>query len=505
MDGALDGTGYPETLAWAQVYRRALVVAEELRRYGSTGDRAAIVAPQGLGYIVAFLGAIQAGFIAVPLSAPQYGVHDERVSSVLRDCAHAVAAIITTSAAVDAAAPDVRGEGRNPAPALIDVDSLDFGFAAACRFRPRPRRPALRIFSTHRDQPVLPAGVVISAHKNVVVNVEQALERLLRRRSAPQEAVFVSWLPFYHDMGLIKGVCTPLVCGPPRSADESAGLPAATGPLWIQQLAKNPGCFSAAPNFAFELGSAEEHLTTTWQDSTSATCTLSAAAPNGFTPPRLKRFTDRFAAFQLKESPRSAVVRSRRSDRLRGDFEPRSSPAVVRFDYEKLSSGHAKPCADARSGSTELIGHGSTRATAMRIVDPETGAENPAGQVGEIWVHGDNVAKGYWKKPKKTQRVFGGRIVNPSNGTPESPWLRTGDLGVIPDGELFIIGRIKDLLIVDGSNHYPDDIEATIQEISKGRVRPYRSRPRRRAACRRSSNSRSVATPTMRQIQRLRR
>ena len=106
----------------------------------------------------------------------------------------------------------------------------------------------------------------------------------------------------------------------------------------------------------------------------------------------------------------------------------------------------------------------------IRIVDPETRVENPAGMVGEIWLHGDNIATGYWRKPQQTQRTFGGQLVDPSTGTPLGPWLRTGDLGVIYDGELFIIGRIKDLLIVDGRNHYPDDIEATTQEISGGRV-----------------------------------
>jgi long chain fatty acid CoA FadD26 len=90
--------------------------------------------------------------------------------------------------------------------------------------------------------------------------------------------------------------------------------------------------------------------------------------------------------------------------------------------------------------------------------------------VGEIWLHGDNIAAGYWRKPQQTQKTFGGQLVDPSSGTPLGPWLRTGDLGTIYDGELFIIGRIKDLLIVDGRNHYPDDIEATTQEISGGRV-----------------------------------
>jgi long chain fatty acid CoA FadD26 len=113
---------------------------------------------------------------------------------------------------------------------------------------------------------------------------------------------------------------------------------------------------------------------------------------------------------------------------------------------------------------------GAPRACTVRIVDPETRVENPAGKVGEIWVHGDNIAAGYWRNPQLSERTFGGWLVDPSPGTPPGAWLRTGDLGVIFDGELFIVGRIKDLLIVDGRNHYPDDIEATIQEITGGRV-----------------------------------
>ena len=116
------------------------------------------------------------------------------------------------------------------------------------------------------------------------------------------------------------------------------------------------------------------------------------------------------------------------------------------------------------------MSYGAPRACLIRIVHPETGIEQPAGAIGEIWVHGDNVAQGYWRKPEQSARTFGERITTPSAGTPAAPWLRTGDLGVISKGELYIIGRLKDLLIVDGRNHYPDDIEATIQEITGGRV-----------------------------------
>ena len=140
----------------------------------------------------------------------------------------------------------------------------------------------------------------------------------------------------------------------------------------------------------------------------------------------------------------------------------------MRFDYEKLSAGHAKRC--GTEGGSELVSYGAPRSSTVRIVDPETRIENPAGKVGEIWLHGDNVASGYWRNPQQSERTFGAKLVDPSPGTPQGPWLRTGDLGVMSEGELFIIGRIKDLLIVDGRNHYPDDIEATIQEITGGRV-----------------------------------
>jgi fatty acid CoA ligase FadD28 len=142
-------------------------------------------------------------------------------------------------------------------------------------------------------------------------------------------------------------------------------------------------------------------------------------------------------------------------------------PEIVHFESQKLSAGQAERCA---SGSgTPLVSYGMPQSPIVRIVDPETSVECPAGTVGEIWVHGNNVAMGYWREPQQTEHTFGGRLVAPSAGTPQEPWLRTGDLGFFSDGELFIIGRIKDLLIVYGRNHSPDDIEATIQGITKGR------------------------------------
>lgn len=134
------------------------------------------------------------------------------------------------------------------------------------------------------------------------------------------------------------------------------------------------------------------------------------------------------------------------------------------FESDRLPDGQAVPCASETG--TPLVSYGNPKTQLVRIVDPDTRIECPPGTVGEIWIHGDNVASGYWEKPDLTARTFGATMVNPAPGTPEGPWLRTGDSGFISDDELFIMGRIKDLLIVYGRNHSPDDIEATIQEIT---------------------------------------
>ena len=137
---------------------------------------------------------------------------------------------------------------------------------------------------------------------------------------------------------------------------------------------------------------------------------------------------------------------------------------AVHFDVDELSAGRAQRC--AAGAGTALVRYKVPQSPTLRIVDDDTHRECPPDLVGEIWVHGDNVADGYWHRPPEEQRCFGATLVDPSPGTPDGPWLRTGDLGFIYEGELFIVGRIKDLLIIRGRNHYPEDIEATVQEIT---------------------------------------
>ena len=301
----------------------------------------------------------------------------------------------------------------------------------------------------------------------------------------------MSWLPFYHDMGLYLGIFLPILSGI-RAVLTSPVAFLQRPARWMQLLASNTHAFSAAPNFAFELAARK----TSDEDMAGLDLGDVLIILNGSErvhPATLRRFTERFARFNLRDSGDTALVWNGGSNGVRGDPRSRSTTGNRAFRIRELTAGQAERCESG--GGTPLVSYGVPRSPMVRIVDPETSTECPAGTTGEIWVHGDNVAIGYWEKPQETERTFGATLVAPSAGTPEGPWLRTGDLGFFSDGELFIIGRIKDLLIVYGRNHSPDDIEATIQEITGGRCAAIAVPDEARKSWSPSSKSRTGATP----------
>jgi long chain fatty acid CoA FadD26 len=462
IDYEIDAAGYPESLTWSELHCRVQAVAAEIASCGSPGDRVALLAPQNLDYVVGTLGAMAAGFVAVPLSVPMFGAHDERVASALKDSSPV--AILTTTAVVDDVVSCARALPA-PAPQVVELDALALDTPAASRpFTSHTETALLQYTSGSTRQP---AGVVIS-HRNIIANLEQAAADYFEGsgKVPPRDLTLVSWLPFYHDMGMMLGITGPVVFG----RDVVLMTPTAflqKPARWMQQLARNTGSYSAAPNFAFELAARRT------SDADMAGLDLGnvhtiVSGSERIQAATIRRFADRFARFGLPTGAPAPSYGLAEAMVYVASGAPGRRPTAVRFDHEKLSAGHAKRC-ESEAGF-ELVSVGAPRACMVRIVDPEAHIEKPAGEVGEIWVHGPNVASGYWGKPKLSQRVFGGRLVAPSPGTPEGNWLRTGDLGVLSDGELFIIGRIKDLLIVDGRNHYPDDIEATVQEITGGRV-----------------------------------
>jgi long-chain fatty acid adenylase/transferase FadD26 len=463
IDYELDPDGCSQTWTWSQLYQRVHVVAGEIASCTSPGDRVAILAPQGLEYVIGFYAAMEAGCIAVPLPVPQFGAHDERASAALQDSAPM--ALLTTSAVITDVVACARALPGTP-PEVIEIDALDLD--AEPTFQPGSRSHAKTAVLQYTSGSTRSPTAVVVTHKNIFANTEQVIADYFQDdgKVPPPDLTLVSWLPTYHDMGLLLGITFALKIGL-HSVLMSPMAFLQRPARWMQQLAKNSRSFTAVPNFAFELAARRT------SDADMAGLDLGdvhtvLSGSERVHAATVRRFIDRFSRFNFPETALKPSYGLAEAMVYVSSSGPGRPPTVVNFDYEKLSAGHAEACED--KVGVELVSVGTPRASTIRIVHPDTRAENPAGMVGEIWLHGENIANGYWRKPQESQRTFGGQLVDPSAGTPLGPWLRTGDLGVIYDSELFIIGRIKDLLIVDGRNHYPDDIEATTQEISGGRV-----------------------------------
>ncbi|MGH3640009.1 MAG: fatty-acid--AMP ligase, partial [Mycobacterium sp.] len=450
--------GAIESLTWAQLSRRTLNVARELSQHASIGDRAVILAPQSLDYILAFLGSMQAGLIAVPLPLPHRGSNHERVGTVFADTSPSV--VLTTSAAAEDVGDYVDQARLEIAPKIVEIDSLNLDVEPGPSIE-MADVPSIAYLQYSSGSTRTPTGVMLS-HRNLEVNFEQLMRSLFANSGVmTTPETIVSWLPFYHDMGLVLGVCAPILGG--FRADLTSPVAFLERPArWVRALAENPRAFSAAPNFAFDLAARKT------TDGDLAGLDLGGvlgiiSGAERVEPATLERFVDRFAHFNFRDHMmRPSYGLAEATVFVAAGTWSESSPSV-HFDVDELSAGRVRRSAAGRGAAagkgTALVKYKVPHTPTLRIVDSDTNRECAQDVVGEIWVHGDNVADGYWGRAPEEQRCFGATLVGPSSGTPDGPWLRTGDLGFISGGELFIVGRIKDLLIIRGRNHYPEDIE----------------------------------------------
>ena len=452
LDYATERDGVEHTLTWAELADEVLKVAAELRRVTDRGQRVAILAPQNLSYVTGFLGALHAGTVAVPLFAPEVSQHGRRLVNVLADCAPEV--WVTSRSALD----DVRALAENnPVPMpkqIIAVDGLD---------GPAPdfETPVLDL-----DEPAYlqytsgstrdPAGAVIT-HRALVSNTWQVKTAF----GIDESWTMTGWIPFFHDMGLIQLLAEPVFTGA-RSVFMTPFNFIMRPARWLQWLSNADNAMSAAPNFAFDYAAAKV------KEAEREGLDLSGVRVliNGSEPVR----ADTIARFQATFGAHGFPAKAHRPSFGLAEatvFVTNTSengPSVTSFDRAALAEDRGIPVETGTPDALVLVSAGRPVAQSVHIVHPIECTARGDGEVGEIWVNGPNVASGYWQQPERSEETFGGRIVDPPAGVPVGNWLRTGDLGLIHDGQLYVTGRIKDLIIIDGKNHYPQDLEGTVQD-----------------------------------------
>jgi acyl-CoA synthetase (AMP-forming)/AMP-acid ligase II len=446
-----DGVTPAETVTFGDLDRRARETAAWLQAAFPAGARALLLYPPGLEFVEAFLGCVYAGLIAVPAYPPRGRDIDPRIRAMAAD-AQAVAAL-TTSILLPRLSAMTRDTGGFTGVRWVTNDEMA-GSAGAWRHpRPSPDTPAHLQYTS--GSTATPKGVVVT-HGNLLRNL---LDMDLGWRHEA-DSVIVSWLPHFHDMGLVYGVLEPIFAGVPCYLMPPVSF--MQKPLrWLQAITTFNGTHSAAPNFAYDL------CVSKIKPAERQGLDLSrwSVAVNGAEPIRaetLNRFAEAFGAAGFRETSfcpgyglAEATLKVTATPRGRG-------PVFLTVDGAALDQGRVVVTLPGGPGARTLVSNGTTAVdTDVVIVDPHGRRPCEAGTVGEVWVAGSIVAAGYWNRPADTADTFGARLAGEARG----PFLRTGDLGCLSGGELYIAGRSKDLIIIRGQNHYPQDIEQTVESL----------------------------------------
>jgi fatty acid CoA ligase FadD32 len=457
MDYGADPDGVPRILTWADLHRRAAALSCRIAAVAAAGDRVAVLAPTGPEYVVSLVAAWYAGTIAVPLFPPSMPGHGERLAATYVDCAPSAA--LTTSAE----ASTVRGfmyEVGAAVPVLVVGDDD----AAPANWAPRPADPSGIAYLQYTSGSTrTPAGVQVT-HHNLAANVEQIQTALTQGRT---RLYGVNWLPLFHDMGLLASVAVPM-----RHGGESVLLDPVAFLMrparWLRLLSGRRDAYTAAPNFAYDYALRRIRPgELSGLDLSGVFLWLNGAEP--VVPETMERFIEWLRPVGLDPcsvSPGYGLAEAT----LFVAGSPTDQPLrTLRLDRDRLNAGAAVPAEPGSAVSTVAsCGRPSGQQVAIVETDPGTGRGTalPAGRVGEIWVHGPNVGAGYWGHPPLSGRTFDAVLARPAPGLPAAGWLRTGDLGLLHDGELYVTGRLKDLIVLAGTNHYPQDIEATVLAVS---------------------------------------
>ena len=453
-----DEEGEEQPLSYAELDQRARRIAVALRERVPAGERVLLLYPPGLEYVAGFFGCLYAGVVAVPAYPPDPTRLDRtlpRLRAIIQDAQASV--VLTTSGILSMAefifeqAPDFRELH------WMATDELPAGLEAGWSRPEGLAADALAFLQYTSGSTGTPKGVMLS-HGNLLHNLG-LISHAFRVR--PRESVGVIWLPPYHDMGLIGGILEPLFAG--IEAAILSPLSFLRRPLrWLEAVSRFRGTISGGPNFAFDLCVRKSTPEQRQQlDLSSWEVAFCGAEP--IRVETLDRFTQAFAPHGFRRDAIYPCYGLAEGTLIVTGGTARREPVLHTLDAGALAHNRAVPVRPEAPEARTYIGCGQTLPDQeVLVINPETLEPCAAGQVGELWVSGPSVARGYWRKPAETAHSFQAR---PAHGGTDRHYLRTGDLGVVAsDGEVLITGRLKDLIILRGRNVYPQDLEQTVEQ-----------------------------------------
>ena len=455
-----DGEHEKEQISYAELDRQARAIGAWLESLDLVGQRALLLYPPGLEFISAFFGCLYAKVVAVPVYPPRRNQLLSRLTAIVEDADAKVA--LTTEAVLKRVKP-VMGQ-TSELQDLTWLATCDVPTAIEQRWEPLDIRGDTLAFLQYTSGSTgTPKGVMLS-HANLVHNsalISHAFE-------ITRSGLGVFWLPSYHDMGLIGGILQPLYIG--RPAVTMSPMAFLQRPYrWLSAVSRFGATIAGGPNFAYDRcvrkitpEQLEKLDLSRWK-----------VAFNGAEPVReetIRRFSETFAPCGFRrEAFYPCYGLAEATLIVTGGFVDQA-PKIREVQAAALAVGQGTDADDKtdKEQIRRLVSSGSALPDERVVIaDPEKLSICPDGHVGEIWVQGLSVAQGYWRKPEATKSTFGAYLEDTGDG----PFLRTGDLGFLRDGELHVTGRVKDLIIVRGQNHYPQDIELTVEK-SHRRLRP---------------------------------
>ncbi|BBO34547.1 aminotransferase class I/II-fold pyridoxal phosphate-dependent enzyme [Lacipirellula parvula] len=442
--------GEKSTLEWtyADVDRKARAIAASLQAMDMQGERALLLYPSGLDFVAAFFGCLYAGVIAVPAYPPRRNRNMARIDAIANDAEAKIA--LTTFEVLERVQTMIADT-----PALQRIrwratDQWDDELADQWR-RPDVHGDTLAFLQYTSGSTGTPKGVMLT-HSNLMHNSAMITYAFEHSRSG--SGCF--WLPLYHDMGLIGGILQPLYMG--RLNTLLSPTHFLQRPVrWLQAISQSGSTISGGPNFAYDL--CAEKVTA--EQKRTLDLSRWSLAFNGAEPVRaetIERFSNAFAECGFRREAFYPCYGLAEATLIVAGGYKQSEPVVQSFDLHALEKHEVVPAPTGAEHARELVGSGGNLLDQnIVIADPDTFEPCTANQVGEIWVSGPSVAQGYWRREDATHETFQARL---RDG--RGPFLRTGDLGFLHKGELFVTGRLKDLIIIHGVNYYPQDIEQSI-------------------------------------------